>query len=395
MSDADRLRVAVIAEGLVWGGIETHLQHLLGWAGWGDRAIQPSAWVLSPGALEETLRGSAAQVACAPRSGRLAALSWLHHELARVRPHVIHAHGLVPEILGALLSESQGRGPLLVTVHSDPGPAPWSAPGRSRLASSALYAARRLRARGIIAVSSDIRERLGSLGLDAARVALVYNGVPRADAAEREATAEVRRSLRLAPDAVLAGMIGRLEAVKGHARVLRVLSTLRDRVPLLRLVLAGDGPLRGDLTDEVRRLGLEERVRILGFRRDAPVVMSLLGVGLFASDHEGVPFAALEMMARGVPLVCFAVGGLREIVRHGHTGFLVPPYDEAMFAERVAELAANPEQRMAFGRAAIRTVEDRYSIAAMAEGTVNVWRTVARCRSEPQSAVAGQGKSCG
>lgn len=388
MSNPSALRVAVIAEGSVWGGIETHLCHLLGSVDWRVHGVEPSAWLLHGGALEETLRESTpGRVERAKQPGRLAALGWLRREFEQLRPHVIHAHGFVPEMLGALLAGRMTQRRLIATVHSDPGSAKWAAPGRTRLAASLLFGSRWLRTRQIIAVSADIRDRLIALGIAPTRISLVYNGVPPPDPNERAIAAETRHSFGVAPDAIVAGMFGRLERVKGHARVLRVLDALRNTVPGLIVVVAGDGPLRDEIAAEIQRLGLGERVRCIGFRRDAPALMSAVDIGLFASDHEGIPFAALEMMARGVPLVCFGVGGLREIVHNGETGVLVPPYDESVFAQSLATLAADPIRRKRLGRNAARVIETSYSTAAMASATARIWRSVALDRGHPKAAV--------
>ena len=106
--------------------------------------------------------------------------------------------------------------------------------------------------------------------------------------------------------------------------------------------------------------------------------MRALDVGIFASSHEGVPFAALEMMRRGVPLCCFGVGGLLEIVEDGVAGLLAPPGDDAALRDRLASLVRDAARRRALGEAAARAVEASFSLAAMTSASVAVWRGVAR-----------------
>ena len=349
MSESAPLRIAVLADGAVWGGIETHLSHLLPAA-----AAQPSLAIscllLAKSALSERLAAAGGlEVHVAPDAGRVAAARWLASRLRELQPRLIHAHGFEAEILGAAIGRARGM-PVTITVHSDPGRAPHRAPDRGMAASAALYAVRRFGASRIIAVSRDIRQRLVDLGVPASRVSLVYNGVAAPPEGEVAAAAALRVALGLAPETVVLGMIGRLEPVKGHLRVLRIFARLRVELPRVALVLAGDGPLREEIEAEVASLRIGDAVHRLGFRSDVGAVMRALDVGIFASSHEGVPFAALEMMRRGVPLCCFGVGGLLEIVEDGVAGLLAPPGDDDALRERLASLVRDAARRRALGR---------------------------------------------
>ena len=377
MSEAAPLRIVVVAEGAVWGGIETHLSQLLPSAAAAEPSLAIRCLLLAKGALAERLsHAGGIPVEVAPDSGRAATALWLASRLREHGPALIHAHGFEAEILCAAIGRTRGT-PVVITVHSDPGRVPHQAPDRGVAPSAALYAARRFGAARIIAVSRDIRHRLVDLGVHANRVSLVYNGVAAPRDGEAAAAAALRAALGFSAETVALGMIGRLEPVKGHLRVLRLFARLREELPSAALVFAGDGPLREEIEVEVASLGLGDVVHRLGFRDDVGAVMSALDVGIFASSHEGVPFAALEMMRRGVPLACFGVGGLLEIVEDGVTGLFAPPGDDDALRERLSTLVRDPSRRRALGEAAARAVGSSFSVEAMTAATVAVWREVA------------------
>ena len=149
--------------------------------------------------------------------------------------------------------------------------------------------------------------------------------------------------------------MGRLEPVKGHQHFLAAIGALRDLHPRLRALIIGDGPLREEIEATVRHLGLAERVFLLGFRSDVGDLMSAVDVGVFCSDHEGLPYAALEFMARGVPIVAHAVGGLREVVSHDENGLLVDPTAPGALRYALAGLARDPERVRTLGTARPRS----------------------------------------
>ena len=128
---------------------------------------------------------------------------------------------------------------------------------------------------------------------------------------------------------------------------------LVTRLPDVHLVIAGDGPCRPELEGQIRRLGIESSVHLLGRRHDVDGILSKVDVGALSSDWEGSPLFVFECRAAKVPLVATAVGGVTELVQDGHTGLLVPPRDpwglaaaiehvltDRVLSERLAEEAA-------------------------------------------------------
>lgn len=184
------------------------------------------------------------------------------------------------------------------------------------------------------------------------RVTTLHHGVDRdqvrAAAAPR---AETRAALGIPDEHVVAVQVANYRTEKAHEVLVDAAERLRRRDDLTFL-LVGQGPRQEEITALVRARGLEDRVRILGFRTD---VASLLAAGdalVLSSDHEGLPVAVMEALALGVPVVSTAVGGIPEAIDHEVEGLLVPPRDPAALAAAVARIADDGALRGRLGTAA-------------------------------------------
>jgi glycosyltransferase involved in cell wall biosynthesis len=157
---------------------------------------------------------------------------------------------------------------------------------------------------------------------------------------------------------------GRLARVKGLPVLLAALELLRARHPDVELSLAGDGPERGVLEVEARRLGVADRVRFLGYQSSDQVRALLQDTDVFVlpSFAEGVPVVLMEAMASGVPVVTTRVAGVSELVEDGVSGFVVSPGDVEALARAIDTLLGDPALRDRFGAAGRRMVEREFDV---------------------------------
>jgi glycosyltransferase involved in cell wall biosynthesis len=153
--------------------------------------------------------------------------------------------------------------------------------------------------------------------------------------------------------------VGRLVRQKGHDVLLKALSLLGDDLPL-DLVIAGDGKLRGRLERDARRRGLTDRCRFTGEVEDPAEVYAAADLVVIPSRYEGFGFVAAEAALAGLPVVASDVSSLRELVRDGETGRLVPPEDAAALAAALKELAEDRARASAMGRAARTLARERF-----------------------------------
>jgi L-malate glycosyltransferase len=130
------------------------------------------------------------------------------------------------------------------------------------------------------------------------------------------------------------GNVARLAEQKGHRDLIAAAPHVLERHPDVRFVVAGDGELRGQLEALAAPLG--DRFEFLGERPDVPDLLASFEVFAFPSHFEGLCLAVIEAQAAGVPVVATPVGGIRETVVEGETGFLVPVGDPHALAERIS-----------------------------------------------------------
>jgi glycosyltransferase involved in cell wall biosynthesis len=162
--------------------------------------------------------------------------------------------------------------------------------------------------------------------------------------------------------------VGRFETPKDYPTMLRAFADLRRTRPEALLVGVGRGPLQAETVALARELGLDQAVPIAGVRRGVPQVMNAADGYLMSSAWEGMPMVLLEAGAAGLPIVATAVGGNRDVVRDGETGFLVPPRDPGALAAAMRKLMSLPAaERVRMGQRGRDHVETRYGLAQVAE----------------------------
>lgn len=218
-----------------------------------------------------------------------------------------------------------------------------------------------------VALSGDLAGYLtGPVGIDRRRVAQICNGVD----VSRFSVAAAGRPQSIPgcpfqPDAhFIVGTVGRLQPEKDQTTLVRAFAHALQQRPRLRLVLAGDGPLRTAVEAEVNALGLHDKVWLAGMRSDVPAVLQGLHVFVLPSRAEGISNTILEAMASGLPVVATAVGGNPELVVEGQTGLLVPPADPQAMADALVAMTSEG-RHVAMGVAGRERVVQQFSLQAM------------------------------
>lgn len=159
---------------------------------------------------------------------------------------------------------------------------------------------------------------------------------------------------------------GRFSPEKGFGVLVEAASTICRERSDAGVILFGEGTLRGELEQQVTKLGLMGRVVLPGFRSDLDTLTAAADVVVLPSYTEGLPNIALEASAAAVPVVATAVGGTPEAVADGVNGFLVPPGDAAAIAGKVSELLRDPALCAKFGAAGRERMREQFTFAAQA-----------------------------
>jgi glycosyltransferase involved in cell wall biosynthesis len=277
---------------------------------------------------------------------------------------VMHGHWVIPGGVTAALARPSL--PLVVSLHgSDVYVAETLAPARA--------AARRVFARAgfVTACSDDLARRAVALGADPSRLEVVPYGVDTARfRPDPDARAAVRRELGVAGEETLAVAAGRLVKKKGFEYLIDAIAD----TPGIRLALAGDGTLAGELRERADARGVAGRVMWLGNRSQDEVARLLMAgdVAVVPSvrddsgNVDGLPNVVLEALASGTPLVATPAGGIGAVVAHGRTGLLVPERDAGALAAALERLREDPALGRAIGAAARRVMEERFGWAGVA-----------------------------
>ncbi|NQT51515.1 glycosyltransferase [bacterium] len=163
-----------------------------------------------------------------------------------------------------------------------------------------------------------------------------------------------RREVARPPGQFRLGIFKALRPLYGHCDLLDAFALVAKGHPHARLVIAGDGPLRGRLEEQARTLGIADRVEFPGrLERDEVInVMSGLDAVALTSYSEGLPNMVMEAFAMGIPAVATGVGGGPELVKHGKTGFLVPASDPWTLGAAISQLVDDPDGCRRMGQAA-------------------------------------------
>ena len=179
-----------------------------------------------------------------------------------------------------------------------------------------------------------------------------------------------RELLRIARDQFLWLAVGRLDAAKDYPNLLHAFSELSNINPDVRLIVAGDGPMKSDLESLMQHLGIEERVSLLGLRQDMPALYAASDAFVLSSAWEGMPNVVLEAMASSTPVVATSVGAIAEMIVDGESGLIVPPRDPEALAEAMEHMMALSQmRRQAMGAAGYARVLAEFS----RESVIDKW----------------------
>ena len=137
--------------------------------------------------------------------------------------------------------------------------------------------------------------------------------------------ADLRRELGADSDTPVVGTFAHLSPKKGHRELVQAAALVINCLPKAQFWCFGDGPLRGELERTARELGISDRFKLFGFRRDVPDLMQAIDVMCLPSHREPFGLVYVEAALAEKPVVACNAGGAPEVIVHGETGLLVPP----------------------------------------------------------------------
>ena len=319
-------------------------------------------------------RGAAIAEAAGPFCDRVAELPmggdmdvgfvWrLRRVIRQVQPDLIHLHSRRGADVFGGVAARLCRVPAVVSRRVDNPERAWVARLKYRLFHR------------VITISQAIREVLLREGVPPEQVVCVPSAV---DVAAYSGGCDGRvlcEAFGLSGDETVVGVIAQLIPRKGHRYLLEAAPRILQAHPQVRFVFFGQGPLEGEIREQVSRLGLAAHVLLAGFRDDLPRILPCLDLVVHPVEMEGLGVSLLQAGAAGVPMVGARAGGVPEILGDD-AGLLVPPGDVPALAEAVLRLLDDPDLRLRLGGAARERVSRRFSLDAMVDGNLAVYRSV-------------------
>lgn len=307
--------------------------------------------------------------ALAPRGDLDLSAAWKLARLVRdLKPDVIHAHDAHAVAIASLarsLAGPRAAPPLVASRRVD-----------FHIRGNAFSRWKYRRVDRFICASSAIRDMLAGDGVPPERTTVVHEGID-IDRIERAPALNLHREFDLPPGCPIAGNVAALAPHKGQRHLVDAAEQLVREIPDARVVIVGGGELAGSLARRIRRLHLDGRVILTGFRSDVPAVLKGLDLFVMSSVTEGLGTSVLDAMAAGLAVVGTRAGGIPESVVDGETGLLVPPGDAPALSRAIADLLRNAEKRRAFGAAGRRRARAAFSAERMVDETAAVYAAVA------------------
>lgn len=159
---------------------------------------------------------------------------------------------------------------------------------------------------------------------------------------------EFRKTLGLSDDDFVMVSIGELNENKNTLMLLDVVKEIKDEK--FKYLICGEGPLKEDFEKKIKEYGLENRVQLLGFRRDVPSILNSVNLYVMPSIREGLSKAMMEAMAYGLPVVASKIRGNVDLIGENEGGILVPATDVNGFKEAIETLKSNAELNKSYGK---------------------------------------------
>lgn len=293
-----------------------------------------------------------------------ATLGALRHKLAERRIDVVHSHCYKTTFYAGLLRPF-GSFRLVSTYHN------WLTHTRALRVYAAIDKNLARLNDYSVGVASPVVQELHRY-VKPQRLAQIDNGIdverflPTADAQAAKA------ALGVDPARFTLGFVGRLSPEKGLHFLLPALADAS--LAHVDLLIAGDGPERTAVEARIAELGLQPRVRMLGYRRDTAAIYAALDGFALPSTVEAFPMVLLEAMSCALPVLCTSVGEVPRMVEHHRTGWRVAPGQPGELRAALVEMSAQPEAARAIGRAARDKVVAEFSSRAMAGRYLDLYR---------------------
>ncbi len=295
---------------------------------------------------------------------------------------VVHTHDFYTNIFG-MAAAALARVPVRIASRRESA----VRPSKQRLVERSAYRA----AHAVVAKCEEVRQQLIKEGVPDGKVRTIYNGLDpaRVQAAQADRK-EILAGLNLPETARFVTIMANMRAhvwnpepacYKDHPTFLRAAQQVREKVPEAAFILAGEGELKERTQELARDLGIADRTFFIGRCQNVGEVLSVSDVCVLSSSAEGFSNAILEYMAAGRPVVATDVGGAREAIVHGETGYTVPPGDHERMAQHIVSLLLDQETARSMGESGRRRVNEKFSTVKQLQNVESLYTELLTART--------------
>lgn len=300
----------------------------------------------------------------------------LIREARQQKPDIVHCHGAKANLAGVLIKLFTGA-TIVTTVHSD-----------YRLDYMHSFIKRntigRLNSLALrffdyyITVSDNFKRMLIERSFSPLKMMTIYNGLDFSQKAVPPDRAGYLASagLQYTEGDIVLGIPARLNPVKDISTLLRAFALAKKTVPNLKLIIGGDGEEMDKLIALSDSLGLKDSVGFMGWLKDVPTFFAACDIDVLSSISESFPYSILEGIREGCAVITSDVGGMRDLIESGQSGYIFSPGDYETFAKYIVDLAQNPEKRKMFADRLYKKASSMYSLDSMSATQQKIYEDI-------------------
>lgn len=366
------LRILIIAEGISWAGIESHLFGLINQFS-KDKTLILEVLLFSEGNFSCWVQSIGVKTTIIKNTNFFQKLFRVYRKIKKNHYQIIHTHSNVALYL-ALCFPLLRRTFWCNTQHGKPEAVFGLRGMKDRIARLVVYSALRYFTYArLITVSYDLADWVTShKRIPCNKIRVIQNGVWLAPESYKFPLG-FRESIGIQPNDFLISIVGRLIHVKGHNYLLEAIYQIScvvgETEKRIKVLVIGDGPLSTELNAFCKEKGIESYVHFLGYREDALSIMAISDAIVFPSIHEGIPYTLLEAMWMEKPIIASNVGGLKEVLTQGKDGILFSPKKIDELRDAILKIAMDKKLAKSLGKEAGKKVREKYSLKRMADET--------------------------
>lgn len=232
----------------------------------------------------------------------------------------------------------------------------------------------------IITVSDAIKRVLIEDGIDPKKIITIRSGFVVEDITKNSTKKDLRGKLNIKDTSVVVVTVAALAPHKAHYVLVKAAYKVLQIHPDTVFILAGEGEMRPAIEKDIRNLGIEESVKLLGFVEDIETVYNTADIFAMSSSEEGLGSSFFDAMYFNLPIVATSAGGIPEIVKDEFNGFIVPVDDYISFADRINYLIENAEERKNMGSRSSQILNENM-IDSTVDKTIKVYKEIVSHRS--------------